>query len=77
VSSTLRRVLTPKELDEKRANNLCFFCDEKYFPGHKCASQVYGLEVVDREEGTKEQEGLVEENMSQEATEEAEPLISL
>jgi len=29
VSSKPRRVLTPKELDEKRANNLYFFCHEK------------------------------------------------
>jgi len=50
VSSKARRVLTPKEIDEKRANNMCFFCDEKYFPGYKCSSQVYRFEVVEGEE---------------------------
>ena len=49
-SSKPRRLLTPKEIDEKRANNMCFFCDAKYFPGHKCSSQVYRLEVVEGED---------------------------
>jgi len=58
VTSKPRRVLTPKEIDEKRANSMCFFCDEKYYPGHKCAGQVYRLEVV--EDGGSE-EGLEED----------------
>jgi len=45
VSKTLR----PKDIDEKRAKNLCFLCDEKYFPGHKCRAQVYRLEVIEEE----------------------------
>jgi len=64
VSSNPRRSLTPREIDEKRANNLCFFCDEKYFPGHKCSSQVYRLEIVEGEEGEEEQEGLEKETVS-------------
>ncbi|KAJ9562551.1 hypothetical protein OSB04_007711 [Centaurea solstitialis] len=28
--------LTKREYDEKRKNNQCFFCNEKYVPGHKC-----------------------------------------
>jgi len=69
VSSKPRRVLAPKELDDKRANNLCFFCDEKYFPGRKCVIQVYGLEVLEREDGVDNQEGSAEEDLSQEVTE--------
>ena len=38
VSSKPRRPLSSREVDERRANNLCFYCDEKYFPGHKCSS---------------------------------------
>ncbi|XP_019228846.1 PREDICTED: uncharacterized protein LOC109209936 [Nicotiana attenuata] len=30
------RSLTVAEMDEKRSKGLCFFCDEKYTPGHKC-----------------------------------------
>nr|GEX10554.1 integrase, catalytic region, zinc finger, CCHC-type, peptidase aspartic, catalytic [Tanacetum cinerariifolium] len=37
---------TQKELEEKRAKNQCFYCDHKYFPGHKCSGQLYSLEVV-------------------------------
>jgi len=37
-------------MDERRAKNLCFFCDENYFPGHKCKAHVYRLEIVEEEE---------------------------
>lgn len=38
-------------MDEKKANGLCFFCDEKYEMGHKCKSrkQLFMVEVVDEE----------------------------
>ncbi|CAL2271884.1 unnamed protein product [Prunus armeniaca] len=29
--------LTPEEIQYKRQNNLCFYCDEKFVRGHKCA----------------------------------------
>ncbi|GJX94119.1 hypothetical protein Tco_0348705 [Tanacetum coccineum] len=38
--------LTQKELEEKRAKNQCFYCEQKYFPGHKCSGQLYYLEIV-------------------------------
>ena len=28
--------LSDAEIDEKRSKGLCFWCDEKFFPGHKC-----------------------------------------
>ena len=31
--------LTPEEVQYKRQNNLCFYCDEKFVRGHKCASK--------------------------------------
>lgn len=46
--------LTSKEIDEKRANNLCYWCDEKYSSTHKCQKKrLYVLqikEVIDEEE---------------------------
>jgi len=53
-NSKPRKVLTSKEINEKRANNLCFFCDAKYYPGHKCTGQVYRLEMVEEEEWMEE-----------------------
>lgn len=33
---TFQKKLSPKEMDEHRAQNLCFFCHDKFFPGHDC-----------------------------------------
>ncbi|GJW88275.1 reverse transcriptase [Tanacetum coccineum] len=38
-----RKHLTQKELEE--AKGLCFYCDQRYAPGHKCPRQLYSLEV--------------------------------
>ncbi|GKB01117.1 hypothetical protein Tco_0829161 [Tanacetum coccineum] len=38
--------LTQQELEEKRVKHLCFYCDQKYMPGHKCSGQVFSLEVI-------------------------------
>ncbi|GJV55960.1 retrotransposon-related protein [Tanacetum coccineum] len=46
VQKTNRKQLTQKEYQEKRAHNLCFYCDQKYTPGHKCSGQMYSLEVL-------------------------------
>ncbi|XP_071716761.1 uncharacterized protein [Rutidosis leptorrhynchoides] len=51
------RRLTQKELDEKRSKGLCFVCDQKYMPGHKCSGQVYSLEVICEDESGDTQEG--------------------
>ncbi|GKE34709.1 reverse transcriptase, partial [Tanacetum coccineum] len=39
--------LSKKEMEEKRAKQLCFYCDQKYVPGHKCSGQLFSLEVID------------------------------
>ncbi|GJW47619.1 gypsy/ty3 retroelement polyprotein [Tanacetum coccineum] len=39
-----RKQLTQKEIADKRAKNLCFYCDEKFVPGHKCSGQL--LEIM-------------------------------
>ena len=75
VTPKSRRVLSNKELEEKRANSLCFYSDERYFPGHKCASQVYELEVMDIEEEIGGQKELEEEEVQpHDDTEEVQPL---
>ncbi|GKA67378.1 reverse transcriptase, partial [Tanacetum coccineum] len=38
--------LTQKELEEKRAKGQCFYCDQKFVPGHKCSGQLHSIEVI-------------------------------
>ncbi|GJU21667.1 reverse transcriptase [Tanacetum coccineum] len=45
-TAPIRKQLTHKELEEKRAKNLCFYYDQKYVFGHKCLSHMFSLEVV-------------------------------
>lgn len=60
---TTRRILSPKDIEEKWAKNLCFLCDEKYFHGHKCKAWVYKLEILEEEEeGTDEKDERVLNN---------------
>ncbi|KAJ0628009.1 putative nucleotidyltransferase, Ribonuclease H [Helianthus annuus] len=50
--STQRR-LSSKELEQKRAKGECFWCTEKFVPGHKCArtkGQVFVIEMEEEEE---------------------------
>ena len=77
-----RKQLTQKELEEKRAKNLCFYCDQKYSLGHKCPSQKFSLEVVVDKDEPEEKEEVVfgcleEENASSELESEMVPQISL
>ncbi|OIS95920.1 hypothetical protein A4A49_30277 [Nicotiana attenuata] len=46
------RRLSAAEMDERRSKGLCFFCDDKYVPGHKCKGnkQLYLVEVTEDEE---------------------------
>ncbi|GJT42858.1 retrotransposable element Tf2 [Tanacetum coccineum] len=58
-----RKQLTQKEYQEKRANNQCFNCHQKYTPGHKCNGLMYALEVLadnDSDEECLEEEELGE-----------------
>lgn len=50
VQNPNRRTLTPAEFNDKRAKNLCFWCDEHYAPGYKCKGkkpQLYHIEMKD------------------------------
>ncbi|GKB80299.1 ty3-gypsy retrotransposon protein, partial [Tanacetum coccineum] len=45
-----RKMLSQKEYDEKRSKNQCFYCDQKYTPGHKCEGQMFTIEIREEEE---------------------------
>ncbi|GJX04159.1 gypsy/ty3 retroelement polyprotein [Tanacetum coccineum] len=47
VTTPVRKQLTQKELDDKRSKNQCFYCDQKYVPGHKCSGRLYSLEIIE------------------------------
>ncbi|GAV69255.1 gag-asp_proteas domain-containing protein [Cephalotus follicularis] len=55
-------------MDERRLKNLCFWCDEKFVPRHKCKNrQVYMMEVkeVMDEEGKDGLDGCENEGTNQ------------
>lgn len=52
-ANTNRRTLTPEEFNDKRTKNLCFGCDDRYVPGHKCKGkkpQLYHIKMIDDEQ---------------------------
>ncbi|KAJ1700970.1 hypothetical protein LUZ63_000749 [Rhynchospora breviuscula] len=51
--------------EQRRALGLCYHCDEKYFPGHKC-----GVKLLNALNGTQEEESAGEESESEEIDEE-------
>ncbi|GJZ55667.1 reverse transcriptase [Tanacetum coccineum] len=73
VNAPIRKQLSQKEYQEKRAQNLCFYYDQKYAPRHKCAGQLFSLVLVPDEEDCFE-DCLEEDNI--EVSQEM-PLISL
>lgn len=52
-----RRQMSQKEFDEKRAKNLCVYCDQKYTPGHNSRGKMFSLEVL----ALQEMEGLCDD----------------
>jgi len=58
-----RRTLSIEEMNEKRAKGLCYFCNEKYMPGHKRknSKQLYLLEVEEVEEVEEGQDSMQEQ----------------
>ncbi|KAH7513106.1 hypothetical protein FEM48_Zijuj12G0161300 [Ziziphus jujuba var. spinosa] len=66
---SLRRI-SPQEACERREKGLCYYCDEKFIPGHRCAHLQLFM-IVDEAEiiysdlevtPTKEPEGITPEN---------------
>ena len=48
--------LTETEIQDKRAKGVCFRCDEKFSPGHRCKDKsLQVLTVCDEEEGEEEE----------------------
>ncbi|GKD38537.1 hypothetical protein Tco_1258744 [Tanacetum coccineum] len=46
-NASYTKQLTKKELDEKRAKNQCFNCDQRYIPSHKCSGELFSLEILE------------------------------
>ncbi|KAL0440342.1 UNVERIFIED_CONTAM: hypothetical protein Slati_2517200 [Sesamum latifolium] len=46
------RKMSPQEMDEKKSKGLCYWCDEKYTPGHQCSKgkQIYIMEALEEDE---------------------------
>ncbi|GKB76933.1 reverse transcriptase, partial [Tanacetum coccineum] len=71
-----KRQLSQKEFQERRAKNLCFYCDQKYVPRHKCSGQMFAWEVlVDNGNDLTEDEYLLSEYTKGPRQEETEELI--
>jgi hypothetical protein len=52
--------LKNQEFEEKRLKGLCFWCDDKFIPGHRCRSKrLYSLSITEEEDEvtTKEPTG--------------------
>nr|GFA90172.1 hypothetical protein [Tanacetum cinerariifolium] len=72
--------LTQKELEEKRAKNQCFCCDQRFFPGYKCSGQLHSLEVVSEsydELGMEGDNETFEDCFEEVITADSDPQISL
>ena len=73
--------LTQKEYEEKRAKNLCFYCDKKFVPGHKCEGQLFSLVVSpmndEEDDSVEEFVDAIDELVEVSAEEELQPHISL
>lgn len=41
----VRRTLTAEERKERSAKGLCFNCDEKFIPGHKCRGRLFRMDT--------------------------------
>ncbi|GKC86895.1 hypothetical protein Tco_1147544 [Tanacetum coccineum] len=67
-TSGQKKLLSQKEFAEKRAKNLCFYCDKKYVLGHKCEEQIFSLEIkgIEGEECLEEDESdMIEYELSE------------
>jgi hypothetical protein len=48
--SRITRPIKKKDLDKRRAKGLCFWCDEKFVPGHRCQNKrLYSLCVIEED----------------------------
>ncbi|CAA0832645.1 Unknown protein, partial [Striga hermonthica] len=64
--------LTPEEIKHQREKGLCFKCEEKFMPGHRC-KQAFVIEITNSdEEDTEVEEGPEHEDKIEVLEEEAE-----
>nr|GEW64716.1 hypothetical protein [Tanacetum cinerariifolium] len=60
------RRLTSKELELKQAKGECFWCTEKFVPGHKCPrNQLFIIKVKDEDEAYEENKEYEEDKIPQ------------
>jgi len=73
--------VSPQEMAERRKQGLCYYCDEKYSPGHKCKEpkffQIDATDYSSNEEDPplEEQEAIEEDNQKEIVSDD--PVISL
>eukprot|EP00253_Pinus_taeda_P002438 PITA_02438 len=73
--------VSPQEMAERRKQGLCYYCDEKYSPGHKCKEpkffQIDATDYSSTEEDPplEEQEAIEEDNQKEIVSDD--PVISL
>lgn len=76
------KALPDKEIEDRRAKGLCFLCDERFVPGHRCNRKLYNLEIRVEDvsdELDNEEVSLIDMDVPPHPVqvEEPEPLISL
>ncbi|XP_042488048.1 uncharacterized protein LOC122068247 [Macadamia integrifolia] len=61
--------LTPTEMQQRREKGLCYNCDDKYAPGHRCKTrQLFLLEYEDGDEQVEPPDGTASEDLEQAST---------
>jgi hypothetical protein len=54
------RSIRHKDLEERRAKELCFWCDERFIPGHRCKNKrLYSLCIIKDDKDVVDREGEV------------------
>ena len=54
----LIRTIRPRDLEERRAKGLCFWCNERFVPGHRCKNKcLYSLCILEDDEDVVDIEG--------------------
>ena len=72
----MRKQLTQREYEEKKAKNLCFYCHQKFVTGHKCEGDLFSIVVLGVDE-EPEEEFVDAEEYLMEAVQDLQPHISL
>jgi len=58
ITQRTTRPIRNRDLDESRAKGLCFWCDEKFIPGHRCQNKkLYSLCIMEDSGEGSEDEG--------------------